>query len=283
MAGNGFVTIERDLWWYFSTGDYRTLEETVLDVQEDHTFKEEADCQIVAMWFNSLIIMHRDEGYSDAIKELTEALTMCEQENCVNRTILEGRIYQRMTQNYLMIGLKEMAMKTFELAKDKLQMVERGYDKANMFCREAKIMSALQPHKTEEIEQTYDLALRALEKDDPYFLASFPSVTLSKTSFYLKVSFGSKAGGDSNLPEVCPSDIAKVEQTLGTIDEKEHILLEMRRFEYNFLCAELCRLKGEQGKARELFTTLMSTPGSSKVKNILSLAEQRLQCMVAVQ
>ena len=274
---NGFGTIEWDLWQCFSKGDYDSLEKTVLGIRGDQTFKEEVDCQVVAMWFNSLIIMHRDGGYSGAIKELNDALLLCDEENCVNKTILQGRIYQRMTQNYLMMNLKELAEKTFELAKEKLQMVERGYDKVNMFCRKAKIMSAHEPHKREEIEQTYDLALRALEPEDPYFLASFPSVTLSKAGFYMKVSFGSKASGGSTLPDVCPADIAKAEETLKTIDEKEHILLEMRRFEHNFLCAELCRLKGEQKKARELFTAITSTPGSKKVKNILSLAEQRLQ------
>lgn len=273
---NGFGTIECDLWQCFSKGDYDSLEKTVLGIRRDQTFKEEVDCQVVAMWFNSLIIMHRDGGYSGAIKELNDALLLCDEENCVNKTILQGRIYQRMTQNYLMMNLKELAEKTFELAKEKLQMVGRGYDKVNMFCRKAKIMSAHEPHNRSEIEQTYDLALRALEQDDPYFLASFPSVTLSKAGFYLKVSFGSKASGGSALPDVSPEDIAKAEETLKTIVEKEHILLEMRRFEYNFLCAELCRLKGEK-KARELFTGITSTPGSKKVKNILSLAEQRLQ------
>ena len=59
-------------------------------------------------------------------------------------------------------------------------MVERG-DNVNMFCRKAKITSAHELHKRREIEQTNDLALHALEPDDPYFLASFPSVTLFKS------------------------------------------------------------------------------------------------------
>ena len=276
---DGFATIEQDLWWSFSNGEYGTLEQTVLGVQGDRAFRVEIDCQIVAMWFNSLIIMHRDGGYSGAIKELTDALVLCKRDDCINRMILEGRIYQRMTQNYLMLGEKKLAMKTFELAKDSLQMVGRGYDKANMFCREAKIMSAVEPHRREDIEGMYNHALCALEKDDPYFLASFPSVTLSKAAFYLGVSFGSKANDGCTLPDVCPSDIAKAEETLKTIIEKEHILLEMRQCEYSFLCAELCRRKGDKEKARELFSALLSKSGSSKVKNILSLAEQRLQVL----
>lgn len=274
---DGFETIERDLWHSFSIGDYCKLDDTVKGVQSDRTFKVEVDCQIVAKWFNSLIIMHRDGDYTMAIKELLDALVMCTKENCINVTILEGRIQQRIAQNYLMLGRKDEAMSHFALAKDRLQMVGRGYDKANMFCREAKIMSALEPEKRDEIEDTYDRALSVLEKDDAYFLASFPSITMSKAGFYLRVSFGSKASREESLPDVFPSDIAKAEQTLNTINEHEHIHLEMRQFEYNFLRAELCRLQGRMRESREMFTVLLDTPGSSKVSNILSLARQRLQ------
>ena len=276
MLANEFSYMVDDLWRYFSVGDYKTLEDTVLGVLKDHTFKVEVDCQIVAMWFQSLIIMHRGGDYTSAIKVLNDALIMCGWENCVNRTILEGRIYQRMTQNYLMLGLKEPAMKFFELAKDKLKMVGRGYDKANMYCREAKILTALEPENRGQIEEMFERALSALQQSDPYFLASFPSITLSKAAFYLSVSFGSKP--NDTLPQVDPADIRKAEDTLNTINEEEHILLEMRRCEYNFLRAELCRLQGK-GEAREKFEELLSTPGSSKVKNILSLGEQRLQTL----
>ena len=274
-----FGTIEDSLWHSFSTGDYKTLEDTVKGVFGDPSLKVEVDCQIVAMWFNSLIIMHKYGEYSRAIEILNDALDMCGHKNCINGTILEGRIYQRMSQNHLMLGRRHVAMRCFEQAKERLQMVGRGYDKANMLCREAKILSAQETEHRGRIEETYDNALRALEQDDPYFLASFPSITLSKTAFYLRVSFGSKAG--SSLPQVDPTDIRKAEETLETIRESEHILLEMRRFEYNFLLAELCRLRGREEEARERFQELTSTPGSSKVENILSLAEQRLQSMEA--
>ena len=275
----GFVTIERDLWWSFSTGKYHRLEQTVAGIQRDDSFRVEIDCQVVAMWFDSLITMHRDGEYSRAIGKLYDALELCKQKNCVNGTILEGRIHQRIAQNCLMKGLKEEATMHFQMAKEKLQMVERGYDKTNMFCREAKILSATEPHRRADIEKTYDLALSTLEKDDSYFLASFPSVTLSKTAFHLRVAFGSQANRDSNLPQVCASDIAKAEETLHTIEEEEHIKIEMRQFEYDFLRAELCRLQGDERSAREKFAKLTHTSGSEKVKNIVSLAEHRLQQM----
>ena len=279
--GENFAGIEREMWLRFSAGEYTMLKRTVEGVQIDREFAADVDCRVVAKWFNSLIIMHRDGSYQNAIAELLDALVLCQQDECVNRTILEGRIYQRMAQNYLMMDLKPLAMKHFEMAKECLQLVGRGYDKANMFCREAKIMSAVEPHKTEEIEGKYNSALSALQKEDPFFLASFPSVTLSKVAFHLKVSFGSKASREHSLPHMHPADIEKAKQTLDTIDEKEHILLEMRKCEYTFLCAELSRLQGKEGEAREQFKALLSTPGSSKVKNILSLAEQRLHSMEA--
>jgi hypothetical protein len=79
------------------------------------------------------------------------------------------------------------------------------------------------------------------------------------------------------MPQIDTADIRKAEETLATINESEHILLEMRQFEYGFLRAELYRLRGREREARELFRELTSTPGSSKVENILSLAEQRLK------
>ena len=115
----GFPTIERDLWESFSRGNYEKLEATVRGVQADSTFlqEDEVDCQIVAKWFNSLIIMHKDGEYTMAIKELNDALEMCNQETCVNVTILQGRIYQRIAQNYLMLDLKDPAMMFFAQAE----------------------------------------------------------------------------------------------------------------------------------------------------------------------
>ena len=270
-----FSDTERVLWEFFSIGDYKKLEDKVIEVFGDPTLKAETDCRLVALWFKSLIVMHTYGEYSRAIEVLNDALELCGDMNCVNRTILEGRIYQRMSQNYLMKGRKHVAMLCFERAKDRLHMVGIGYDKANMFCREAKILSAQETESRVKIEKMYENALCVLKRDDPYFLASFPSITLSKAAFYLRVSFGSKAG--SHMPQVDTADIRKAEETLATVNESKHILLEMRQFEYSFLRAELYRLRGREREARELFRELTSTPGSSKVENILSLAEQRLK------
>ena len=102
------------------------------------------------------------------------------------------------------------------MAKEELQFVGRGYDKTNMFCREAKVLSATELHRRNEIEKVYELALSTLEKDDPYFLASFPSVTLSKAAFHLHVAFGSKQNEKvlNYLHVVRSDDITKARETV---------------------------------------------------------------------
>lgn len=272
-----FHVIEDDMWQSFSFGKYKTLEDTVVGVLGDTTLRDEVDCRIVALWFQSLIVMHKNGDYSHAIDILSNALELCGEGNCTNRSILEGRIYQRMSQNQLMAGRPRVAMLFFQQAKERLCMVGRGYDRANMHCREAKVLSANEPENKEKIIKAYSDALNALSKEDPYYLASFPSITLSMAAFYLRVSFGSKAVGC--LQHLDPSDIQMAEEKLKTINEAEHIHLEMRRFEYSFLRAELCRLQGREREARQMFRELTSTPGSSKVKNILTLAEQRVKAL----
>ena len=86
-----------------------------------------------------------------------------------------------------------------------------------MFCREAKVLSATlsaEPDRWTDIEKVYERALCTLEKDDPYFLASFPSVILSKAAFHLHFAFGSKAPESTDPPAVSTEDIQKARETL---------------------------------------------------------------------
>lgn len=147
-----------------------------------------------------------------------------------------------------------------------------------MFCREAKVLSATEPHRRDEIEKVYEQALRSLEKDDPYFLASFPLVTLSKTAFHLHCAFGAKPDDSSRPPVVSAEDIKKAREALKGFKEDEHILIDMRRNKYDFLQAELCRLEGNQEEAERRFIKITSAR-DSKVKNIVSLASHRLNYM----
>ena len=61
--------------------------------------------------------------------------------------------------------------------------------------------------------------------------------------------------------------------------EDEHILIDMRRNEYDFLQAELCRLEGNQKEAERRFIKITSAR-DCKVKNIVSLASHRLNYII---
>ena len=183
-----------------------------------------------------------------------------------------------MAQIYLMMQDQIKATRYFKKAKDELQFVGRGYDKTNMYCRKAKVLSATEPHRRDDIEKVYEKALTTLQKDDPYFLASYPSVTLSKAAFHLHVAFGSKPCDTSDPPAVSTNDIAKARETLKDFKEDEHILIDMRRNEYDFLQAELCRLEGKSEEAKRGFNEITRT-GASIVKNVFSLATHRLSFM----
>lgn len=279
-----FIKTERELWLAFSTGKYNMVEGIVSNVMQkcsDSAPNGEynVDCEIVAFWFQSLVLMHRDGQYEKAIEMLldTEKLTAKSEEN---ELILKGRIHQRMAQIYLMMtDQKHNAAKYFKLAKEELQFVGRGYDKTNMFCREAKILSATEPHRRQDIEDVYEQALSTLEEDDPYFLASFPSVTLSKAAFHLRVAFGAKPQPADTLPHVSIEDINKAKETLKTFSVEKHVLIAMRRSEYDFLQAELCRLEGRVEEAQTKFTEITRTIHSGKIKNILALAKHRMKWM----
>ena len=272
-----FVKIERELWLAFSTGDYNSVNFHVSCVKEKcslDTATYNVDCEIVALWFQSLVFMHRDRKYKDAIHLLKDAESLTQKSD--NEMILSGRIHQRMAQIYLMMHEKDCAATYFMKAKEELQFVGRGYDKTNMFCREAKVLSATEPHRRDEIEKVYEMALCTLEKDDPYFLASFPSVTLSKAAFHLHVAFGSKQIDAGNPPSVNSDDINKTRETLKDFKEDEHILIDMKRNEYDFLQAELCRLEGNFKDAKRMFTEITNDE-KKVVKNVFSLASHRLK------
>ena len=274
LVEKSFMDMERKLWFSFNHGRYDELELLIKDAKD--RFSKVVDCQVVVSWFKSLVMMHRHVKYPDAIMMLDTALDLVCQPDCVNRRILTGRILQRKAQIYLMMGLKERGAKDFEMAKEELQLVGRGYDKTNMYCREAKLLSATQPHRREDTEKVYEDALRTLEKDDPYFLASYPSVTLSKAAFHLHIAFGSKLTSKDKLPTVSDTEIQKARQTLSGFSEEEHILIDMRRLEYELIQAELCRLDGKDEEARSKFSRLKQ---ARKTGNIASIAKHRLWCM----
>ena len=76
VVAKHFVKIERKLWLAFSTGNYNEVELFVKTIQVNCQVDEaryNVDCKVVAMWFQSLVLMHRDGKYMDAIDLLYSA------------------------------------------------------------------------------------------------------------------------------------------------------------------------------------------------------------------
>ena len=141
LVKESYYKLDRELWDNFSTGRYNKLETLTQGI--DASVKVPIDVKIIGKWFQALISMHHDGSYEICLNNLLQpALEMCSGPNVQNRNILEGRICQRMAQVYLVMGKKEDAITYFDRANELLQFVARGYDKVNMFCRQAKIMCA---------------------------------------------------------------------------------------------------------------------------------------------
>ena len=275
LKGKSYDKIDRKLWTFFSNGQYDNLSILTTRLQQCHN---NIDLQIVGKWFQSLIIMHRDGDYHKCLSEvLSPALEVCRSNPTVsNPTILEGRILQRMAQVYLVSGQKEVALSFFERACDSLQFVSRGYDRVNMLCRRAKILSATSPEKRQEIEDIYNEALQNVSDTDSFALASKPSLILSKAAFHLHISFGFKANPLSNVePEVDDCDIKKAKDTLFALPE-EMVLLDMRKCERQLLLAELLRLSGDIHKAIASFKTVIKESESKKLHNLAAISKQRI-------
>ena len=275
--------LDRRLWDHFSNGKYDDL--AMLTKRISASIKLHIDVKIVGRWFESLILMHRDGNYKTCLREILKpALNMCTESEVQNRNILEGRICQRMAQVYLVMGKKEKATKYFNRAKGLLQFVARGYEKVNMFCREAKIMCATMPEKRKEIEEMFCMALGNVSEDDSFALASIPSIILSKAAFHLRISFGSKPSSSDVekvlLPTVSTSDKDKARNVLKCLPTK-NVLLTMRKCEYKLLHGELMRLDGETDTAIQTFEEVIRESKTAKLNNIIACAEHRIQVMKA--
>ena len=281
LVKESYYKLDRELWDSFSTGRYDKLE--TLTQRIDASMKVPIDVKIIGKWFQALISMHRDGSYEICLNNLLQpALEMCSGPNIQNRNILEGRICQRMAQVYLVMGKKEDAMTYFDRANELLQFVARGYDKVNMFCRQAKIMCATMPEKRKEIEETFCRALENVSDDDSFALASKPSIILSKAAFHLRISFGSKpsisAIEKSLLPNVCSEDIKKARGTLNRLQSSE-VLLTMRKCEFKFLEGELLRHEGKIHEASQIFKEVICESKAAKLPNIVASAQHHLDVM----
>ena len=278
LVMKSYEKLDRTLWDHFSNGRYDDL--ATLTWRIDASAKAPTDIKIIGRWFESLILMHRDGNYKKCLRDILKpALGMCSGSKVQNRNILEGRICQRMAQVYLVMGKKEKATKYFDRAKGLLQFVARGYEKVNMFCREAKVMYATMPEKRKEIEEMFGMALGSVSEDDSFALASIPSITLSKAAFHLRISFGSKPSTSDIekvlLPRPSADDVNKARDVLKRLPIS-NVLLTMRKCEYKLLDGELKRLDGETVAAIQTFEEVICESETAKLNNIVASAKHRL-------
>ena len=272
LKGRSFDKLDRKLWSYFSTGQYSDLNRLTIKLRS-HVV---ADYQIIGMWFDSLIYMHRDGNYDNCLMQLLfPALKLCEHEKTENSQILSGRVLQRIAQVFLVMGAKTEAQLHFRAAQEELQFVSKCYESVNMHCRRAKLLSATEPDKRNEIEDAYTQALAGFSDDDSFALASKPSLILSKAAFHLHISFGSKPKQDLlDSSHIQHHDIQKAKTTLKELPD-EMLHLDMRKCEKNLLSAELLRLDGEE-PALESFKKVVEESKKCHLENLVAIAENRI-------
>ena len=276
LRSRHFVALDREMWFRFNVGEYDKLSELTAAIRRRPRYTN--DHKVVAMWFDSLISMHRDGNHASSISNhLLPALELCRDSE--NRLILEGRIYQRMSQLYLVLGLKELADRSIAQAECCLHLVARGYEQVNMLCRRAKLLSATaDADKRNVVEELYVRALAAINDDDPFIMASRPSIILSTAAFYLHMSFGAKPNPTDPPPHIPEADIVKAKAVLARLPHSE-VVLEMRKCELKVLKAELLRLEGDKQEAMELFTKASDDAQASKLGNIEAIAKHRIRTM----
>lgn len=272
LEGRRFDRVDRKLWNYFSTGQYDHLQTLTTRLQ----LQPSLDKKIIGMWFESLIFMHRDGNNDDCLTRiLFPALELCS--NAKNSTILRGRVLQRIAQVFLVSGKKTEAQKHLEWAEQELQFVGKCYETVNMHCRRAKILSTTCENR-QTIEEEYSVALNAFTDDDPFALASRPSLILSKTAFHLHISFGARPSLNQTEPVVGADDLMKAEATLSGLSD-EMLFLDMRRSEKKLIEAELQRLNGNESSSMESFKSIVKETTDKNFQNLKAIAENRLHLM----
>lgn len=265
-----FLKVQSYLWELFGKGEYNRIAQVTCQLRSSPS----PDWAIVGMWFESMncVFIHECKDHQKCVAELLKpALEKCRQSDVANQNILEGRIYLRMSQVYLTQGEKAIAAEYSERAKDLLSFT-RGYDKAKLFLREAKVFSSLSLNPRKEVETMY---LFALDNFDEYHACCRPTAHLSLAAFYLRISFGSKVAPESPAPSVTEEDIRKAKTQLEAVQGV--FLPSIRLCEQSLLQAELLRLEGALEKAVQAFQKTREMCQDTKLYNLVSVAEHRCQ------
>lgn len=270
LTRHSFRKVEGKLWDNFGRGDYQTLAKISSRLRESPS----QEWSIVGKWFNAIncVFIHDCKDHSYCIKNVLEpALQQCQHPAVLNRNILEGRVRLRLAQVYLMSGNKLKAVENSDKARQLLSLT-CGYDVAKLLLREAKVMSATQPHRRTEIESMY---LAALHNFDEAHTCCKPTVHLSLAAFYLHISFGSKPDPDSAIPIPFEDDVRKAKGQIEALDRLGLFLPSMRVCERNLVMAEILRLEEKLHEAYILFLKTAEDCRNAGLTNLVAIAEHR--------
>ena len=210
LTDTKFLKVQGYLWELFGKGEYKEIGRLTGQLRSSPS----SDWAIVGMWFESMncMFIHDCKDHSKCVTELLKpALEKCKHPNVTNQNILEGRIYLRMSQVFLTRGEKATATEYSERAKE-LLLFTRGYDRAKLFLREAKVFSSLSSNPRKEVETLYQFAL---DNFDEHHACCRPTAHLSLAAFYLHISFGSKLVLESPAPTVSNEDIKSAKAQLA--------------------------------------------------------------------
>jgi hypothetical protein len=235
--------------------------------------------QIIGLWFESVAYIHNDKDHENCISNLLKpALELCKDPQVTNKTILEGRLYQRLSQLSLITGKKHEAMDYFHMAESRLQFVSRGYDRVQLLLRNAKILSATTSCDKERTEMLYASALDCISDDDPFAFSCCPSLYLSKAAYHLGIAFGSKPSPTDDPPTIIsPENIRKANEALSTLSRKNFKSISIRQCEQDLVKAELLRHEGNVCGALEAFEDVKQTSTQNGLDNLISVAEHRIK------
>ena len=273
LANEKFLKVEKRMWDHFGVGEYDKL----AGITRKLVVSPSAEWKIVGSWFQAqnCVFIHQCKDHQYCINHLLKpSLQECRSPSVANQNILEGRIHLRMAQVYLTTGQKAEAVTHSERARQLLSL-SRGYDRAVLSLREAKVMSATQPDRKQTVEKLF---LDALDNFDELHTPCRPTAHLSLAAFYLHISFGSKP---SPVPPPVERDsIRKARAQLDAISGM--FLPSIRQCEMDLLSSELTRLDGKLDEAQSAFEKTIAMAREVGLHNIVSIAEHRCQC-IAVQ
>ena len=272
LTRHSFRKVEGVLWDYFGKCEYQKLAKVTNRLNASPS----QEWSIVGKWFNAMncVFVHHCKDHKYCIENVLEpALQQCQHQSVMNRNILEGRIRLRLAQVYLVTGNKLKAIENSEKARQLLSLT-CGYDVAKLLLREAKVMSATQPHRRVEIESMY---LAALQNFDEAHTCCKPTAHLSLAAFYLNVSFGSKPKPDSAVPVPSKEDVRKAKGQLEALDRLGLLLPSLRHCERNLLMAELLRLEGKLQEAYCVYSETAVESRKEGLENLVAIGEHRCE------